>query len=98
MLFSITAVDSMLYDVASFPEWFKIGCFEPLHRDSLPAAKVYYAKYLYAVGYAVATKQLELPGVQGLALMGILPHLGRSFGTKAHCFGPCGVGASQAVL
>ena len=36
--FSITAVDSMLYDVESFPEWFKIGCFEPLHRDSLPAA------------------------------------------------------------
>ena len=72
-LFSITAVDSMLYDVSSFPEWFKIGCFEPLHRDSLPAAKVYYAKYLYAVAYAVATKQLELPGLQGLTLMTMLP-------------------------
>jgi len=73
MLFSITAVDSMLYDVSSFPEWFKIGCFEPLHKDSLPAAKVYYAKYLYAVAYAVATKQQEQPGVQGLALMSMLP-------------------------
>ncbi len=73
MLFSITAVDSMLYDVSSFPEWFKIGCFEPLHRDSLPAAKVYYAKYLYATGYAVATKQLQLQGVQGLSLMTMLP-------------------------
>ena len=55
--FSITAVDSVLYDVQNFPEWFKIGCFEPLHRDSMPAAKVFYAKFLYAVGYAVATKE-----------------------------------------
>jgi len=73
ILFSITAVDSMLYDVTSFPEWFKIGCFEPLHKDALPAAKVFYAKYLYAAAYAVATKQLEQPGVQGLALMRMLP-------------------------
>ncbi len=73
MSFSITAVDSMLYDVSNFPEWFKIGCFEPLHKDSLPAAKVYYAKYLYAVAYDVATKQLELDGLQGLTFMGLLP-------------------------
>ena len=73
MSFSITAVDSMLYDTANFPDWFKIGCFEPLHKDALPAAKVYYAKYLYAAGYGVATKQLEMPGLQGLTLMSILP-------------------------
>ena len=73
LLFSITAVDSMLYDTTSFPEWFKIGCFEPLHRDALPAAKVFYAKYLYAAGYAVATKQLTLQGLGGLTLMGLLP-------------------------
>ena len=73
MAFSITAVDSMLYDVSSFPEWFRIGCFEPLHKDSLPAAKVYYAKYLYATAYTVATKQMEIPGMQGLALMNTLP-------------------------
>lgn len=74
MALSITAVDSMLYDIAAFPEWFKIGCFEPLHKDALPAAMVYYAKYLYAAGYAVATKQIELQGVQGLSLMSILPN------------------------
>jgi len=73
MLFSITAVDSMLYDVSSFPEWFKIGCFEPLHKDSLPAAKVYYAKYLYASGYALATKEISMEGIQGLTLLSILP-------------------------
>ncbi len=74
VLLSITAVDSMLYDTSSFPEWFKIGCFEPLHKDTLPAAKVFYAKYLYAAGYGVATKQFELKGVQGLALLNMIPN------------------------
>lgn len=74
MTFSITAIDSILYDVSSFPEWFKIGRFDLLHSDALPAAKVFYAKYLYAVGYALATKQLELQGVQGLSLMTMLPN------------------------
>ena len=70
---AITAVDSMLYDIASFPDWFKIGCFEPIHHDTLPAAKVFYAKYLYAGVYAIATKQTHMDGVQGLVLMGLLP-------------------------
>ena len=74
MAFSITAIDSILYDVSSFPEWFKLGRFEPLHKDALPAAKVFYAKYLYAVGYALATKQLELQGVQGLSLLTMIPN------------------------
>lgn len=69
----LCAVDSMLYDVKNFPDWFKIGCFEMLHKDSLPAAKVYYAQYIYATGHALASKTFELEGVQGLALMGLLP-------------------------
>ena len=72
--FSITAINSVLYDVSSFPEWFKIGRFEPLHKDALPAAKVFYAKYLYAMGYALATKQFELQGVQGLSLLTMIPN------------------------
>lgn len=71
--FSITAVDSMLYDVSSFPEWFKSGCFELLPKDSLPAAMVFYAKYIYAGAYAVATKEIDLEGLHGLTLMGLLP-------------------------
>lgn len=74
VLFSLTAVDSMLYDVSSFPDWFRIGCFEPLHRDALPAAKVFYAKYLYATSYAVATKQVDLQGVHGMSLLSIVPY------------------------
>lgn len=69
----LCAVDSMLYDVKDFPDWFKIGCFEMLHKDTLPAAKVYYAKYIYATGSGLASKSFELEGVQGLALMGLLP-------------------------
>ena len=72
--FSITAIDSVLYDVASFPERFKIGRFEVLHKDALPAAKVFYAKYLYAIGYDLATKQFELSGVQGLSLLAMIPN------------------------
>ena len=70
---SLCAVDSMLYDVKDFPDWFKIGCFELLHKDSLPAAKVYYAKYLYAFGHGLAAQTLSVEGVTGLALMRLLP-------------------------
>ena len=69
----ICAVDSMLYDVKDFPDWFKIGCFELLHKDTLPAAKVYYAQYIYATGSGLASNVFELEGVHGLALMGLLP-------------------------
>lgn len=71
---AISAVDIMLYSVENFPEWFKTGCFEPIHKDAYPAAKVYYAKYLYAIGYAVATGALKLQGVQGLSLMAMIPN------------------------
>ena len=70
---AICAVDSMLYHVKDFPEWFKIGCFEMLPKDSLPAAKVYYAKYLYATGHALASKTIAMEGITGLALMGLIP-------------------------
>lgn len=73
MLLAISAVDIMLYSVESFPDWFKKGCFEPLHKDAFPAAKVYYAKYLYASGYGVATGIVKLQGVQGLSLMSMIP-------------------------
>ena len=73
--FTITAVDCLLYDVNSFPEWFKIGNFELLPPDALPAAKIFYAKYLYASAYALATKQIKMDGVEGFALMAMLPNI-----------------------
>ncbi len=74
MQLAISAVDIMLYSVENFPDWFKIGCFEPVHKDAYPAAKVYYAKYLYAVGYAVATGALKLEGATGLYVMSSTPY------------------------
>ncbi|MBO5326945.1 MAG: hypothetical protein J6A84_02350 [Clostridia bacterium] len=74
MQVAISAVDIMLYNVQSFPKWFQIGCFEPLHKDSYPAAKVYYAKFLYAIAYAVATGTLKLQGAEGLYVMSSVPY------------------------
>ena len=74
MQLAISAVDIMLYNVQSFPKWFQIGCFEPLHKDAYPAAKVYYAKFLYAIAYAVATGTLKLQGAEGLYVMSMLPN------------------------
>ena len=74
MQLAISAVDIMLYNVSSFPKWFQIGCFEPLHKDSYPAAKVYYAKFLYAIAYSVATGALKLPGAEGLYVMSSVPY------------------------
>ena len=74
MQLAISAVDIMLYNVESFPKWFQIGCFEPIHRDAYPAAKVYYAKFLYAVAYSVATNTLKIQGAEGLYVMTSVPY------------------------
>ena len=74
MQLAISAVDIMMYNVQSFPKWFQTGRFEPLHKDSYPAAKVYYAKFLYAVAYSVATGELKLTGAEGLYVMTSVPY------------------------
>ena len=73
MHFAISAVDIMLYSVQSLPEWFKRGCFEPLHKDSYPVAMVYYAKFLYTIAYSVATGTIKLRGAEGLYVMSSVP-------------------------
>ena len=72
MQLAISAVDIMIYNVESFPEWFKKGRFDPIHKDAYPAAKVYYAKYLYALGYAVAMGLVKVEGTQGLYIMSVI--------------------------
>ena len=71
---TLAIIDSSIYDNKDFPEWFKIGNFELLPGDSHPAAKVFYIKYLYMAAHAIATKQFKLEGVEGLALMRMLPN------------------------
>lgn len=74
MQLALSAVDTMIYNVESFPEWFKKGNFEPIHKDAYPAAKVYYAKYLYALGYAVAMGLVKVEGTQGLYIMSVISY------------------------
>ena len=74
MQLAISAVDIMIYNVDNFPEWFKKGCFEPVHPDAYPAASVYYAKYLYALGYAVAMGLVKVDGTQGLYIMSVISY------------------------
>jgi len=71
---AIAIIDSSIYDNKDYPEWFKMGNFEALPGDAHPAAKVFYVKYLYMAAYAIATKQYRLEGVEGLALMRLLPN------------------------
>ena len=72
---SLAVIDSSIYDNKDYPEWFKIGNFEALPGDAHPCAKVFYVKYLYMAAYAVATKQLRLSGLEGLAFMRLLPQI-----------------------
>ena len=72
---ALAIIDSSIYDNKDYPEWFMIGNFEALPGDAHPAAKVFYVKYLYMAAYAIATKQQKLEGMEGLALMRMLPNI-----------------------
>lgn len=66
-------VDSSVYDNKDYPEWFTRGNFEALPPDAHPAAKVFYTKYLYMSAFGIASKQIDFEGIQGLALMKLIP-------------------------
>ena len=71
---ALAIVDSSIYDNKDYPEWFTRGSFEPLSAESHPTAKVFYIKYLYMTAFAIASKQIDIEGVKGLALMKMLPY------------------------
>lgn len=71
---TLAIVDSSVYDNKDFPEWFTRGYFGSLPKDAHPAAKVFYIKYLYMAAFAIASKQLTLEGIEGLALMRLIPY------------------------
>ena len=71
---ALAIIDSSVYDNKDFPDWFTSGNFEVLPADSHPAAKVFYIKYLYMAAFAIASKQMSLEGVEGLALMRMIPN------------------------
>ncbi|MBE6593772.1 MAG: helix-turn-helix domain-containing protein [Ruminococcaceae bacterium] len=71
---TLAIIDSSIYDNKDYPEWFTVGNFETLPADSHPAAKVFYIKYLYMEAFAIASKQIQVEGVSGLALMRMIPN------------------------
>lgn len=71
---SLAIIDSSVYDNKDYPEWFTHGNFEVLPADAHPAAKVFYVKYLYMAAFAIASGQMEVEGVHGLALMRMIPN------------------------
>lgn len=71
---SLAIIDSSVYDNKDYPEWFRSGNFEVLPADAHPAAKVFYVKYLYMTAFALASGEAQYEGLQGLALMRIIPN------------------------
>ncbi len=72
---ALACIDGAIFSVTSYPDWFKRGRFSRLPRDSHPSARVFYAKYLYAAAYALASGRLKFPDVTGLGLMKTLPYI-----------------------
>ena len=70
---ALAIIDSSIYDNKDYPEWFTRGNFEKLPGDAYPAAHVFYVKYLYMSAFDIAAGQATLEGVQGLALMKMIP-------------------------
>lgn len=71
---ALAIVNSSIYENKDYPDWFKIGNFEVLPADAHPSAKVFYVKYLYMAAYAIASKQINVKGLEGLSLMSIIPN------------------------
>ncbi len=71
---TLAIVDSSVYDNKDYPDWFTAGSFEALPPDAHPAARVFYVKYLYMAAFAVAARERSVEGVEGLALMRLIPY------------------------
>ncbi len=72
---SIAAINSELHDTEEYPEWFKMGDFEPLPADALPTARVHYVKYLLLQAKSLALKEFEVEDIKGLGLMKNIPYI-----------------------
>lgn len=70
---SLAATDSMIRKTDEYPDWFRDGRLDRLPPDALPAAYVYYIKYLIVESYERAIKKTSDDEVQGLGWMRTLP-------------------------
>lgn len=72
---SLAAVNSSIRDIADFPDWFRRGNFECLPFDALPAARVFYIKYLMIFSQELAKGEIKFEDVSGLGLIRAMPYL-----------------------
>ncbi len=72
---TLAAADSAIRNTNDFPDWFVHGCFDNLHKDAHPAARVYYVKHLLISAQDLALNNIELDGVYGFGLMKTLPYI-----------------------
>lgn len=70
---TIAIIGSFIHENNEFPEWFKEGNFDILPAESHGCARVYYVKNLNIAAFHMASKQIEIEGMTGLAYMSILP-------------------------
>lgn len=71
---AMTSADIAIFSYGKYPEWFERGVFQQLPEQSHPAAKIFYARYLFTTAYSLASRQIELEDIRGLALMRMLPY------------------------
>ena len=72
---SLAAIDSSLRNMADFPLWFCRGSFELLPVDALPAARVFYIKYLMILAQEIAKGEHKIDDISGFGLIRMLPYL-----------------------
>ena len=75
VLLSTAVTDCSIRDTRDFPEWFLRGCFDNLHADSFPAARVYYVKSLMITTQVLAASNVEYMGLKGVELMRTHPFI-----------------------
>ena len=72
---SIAATELSVRNTVDFPEWFYHGRFEILPADALPAARVYYNKYLLIYAQELAGGKRNIDDISGLGLMRSQPFI-----------------------
>lgn len=85
MDFWIAANDSVVYDTARFPSWFRRGDFTRLPRSAQPVARFYYVKYLYIVSHEVQRESFL--GRTTMDFMRVMPLIIEPLVTQTHMEG-----------
>ncbi len=73
--FWLAVMESNIYDVRNYPDWFLEGNFEILPSDTYSTARVFYAKRLFVSAADLASGKLVLENVEKLGLMRTMPYV-----------------------